>query len=429
MTDTIIFPREIEDQVKYVLTILNERPRNQEEITSTVKKLAMRYGLTIFLEDTKNIAEFTKIGKSLEFLVQENMAQIDERGIYNLTENGEIEAEKYAKSLSRYFKVLTSLMAPSISPILTLFIHFFLGIFKIMGFFITGSISLLGDGLDSVMDGMSSILVGLAMKVKRETIATYILLVLMTITGLGILSQGVDRLLNPMPLEEETLAIIIALVSIALCGLLYIYQRLSGYNNRNLAILAQSEDSKNHILNAVLVLIAVIASFMDIHLFDGIVACFIGGIILQGAYEIFKDLRAQSQGEEINYEKYKLGIWKRYDKLQTKVLDLWLLFKVGEEINTLESLDKEFQTFLQPIVIKYTENERYIWKSPQHKNQLTERIQTLIDEDFLEKENNKLELTERGKKKLQDEITKTVEVKDSRKRTRKHEQRIQKLTE
>ena len=357
------------------------------------------------------------------------MAWIDERGIYSLTEKGILEAEKYAKKLSRFFKVLTSLIAPSISPVLTLLIHLFLCIVKIMGFFMTGSISLLGDGLDSGMDSISSILVGFAMKFKRETIATYVLLVLMTITGLGILSQGVDRILNPMILKEGTVAIIIALVSIVLCGFLYIYQRLSGYNNRSIVILAQSEDSKNHVLNAILVSIAILASSIGIHLLDGIVGCFIGVIILQGAYEIFKDLRAQSQGEKINYEKYKLGIWKKYDKLQTKVLDLWLLFKVGEEIDTLESLKKEFQSFFEPIVIKYTENGQYVWKSPQHEDQLTERIQKLIDDDFLKKENMKLGLTERGKKRIQNERSKTIKVEDSRKRTRRHEKKIQRLTE
>ncbi|MHA1979073.1 MAG: cation diffusion facilitator family transporter [Candidatus Hodarchaeales archaeon] len=408
--------------------MLNERPRNQEEINNSVKRLAIRYGITIFLEDAENITEFSKIKQSLEFLLQEEMVRIDEGGNYSLTEKGILAAEKHAKKLSRFFKALTTLMAPSISPVLTLFVHLFLGIVKIIGFFITGSISLLGDGLDSCMDGISSILVGLAIKVKRETFATYLLLVLMTITGLGILGQGVDRLLNPIALEEETLAIIIAFVSIALCGLLYIYQRLSGYNNRSLAILAQSEDSKNHVLTAILVSIAVLASSIGIRLFDGIVGCFIGVIILLGAYEIFKDLRAQSQGVAINYEKYKLGIWKRYDKLQTKVLDLWLLFKVGKEINTLESLNEEFQTFFQPIVIKYTEDVDYIWKSPQQEEQLTERIQKLVEEDFLNKEDIKLVLTERGKKWIQKEINKTSKVEGSRKRTRRHEKKIQRLT-
>lgn len=357
------------------------------------------------------------------------MARINNKGFYSLTEKGVMEAKKHAKKLSRYFKVLSSLIAPSISPILTLFVHLFLGVVKIMGFFITGSISLLGDGLDSVMDGISSILVGLAMIIKRETLATYVLLILMTITGLGILSQGVNRLLHPMALAEETLATIIALASIVLCGLLYIYQRLSGYKNRSLTILAQSEDSKNHVLTAILVSIAVLASSIGIHLLDGILGCFIGVIILKGAYEIFKDLRAQSLGEEINYEKYKLGIWKKYDNLQAKVLDLWLLFKVGEEIDTVESLNKEFKTFFQPIVIKYPGNGHYVWKSPQHEDQLTERIHKLIDGGFLKKEKITFLLTDRGKKRIQNEGSKSNKVKDSRKRTRRHEKKIQRLTE
>jgi Co/Zn/Cd efflux system component len=425
---TSIFPNEIDEQIKFVLIILNESSKNKEEIANSVKKLALRYGIAFFLEDLENYSEFSKIKQSLDFLVQEKMALID-GGIYSLTEKGRVEAEKHARILSRFFNLLTLAMAPSISPVLALFIHTFLGIVKIMGFFATGSISLLGDGLDSIMDGISSILVGLAMIIRKETIATYILLVLMLITGLGILSQGVDRIINPIALEEENLASIIALVSITLCGLLYIYQRLSGYNNRSLAILAQSEDSKNHVLNAFLVLIAVLASSIGIHLIDGIVGCFIGVIILLAAYKIFNDLREQSHGEKINFEKYKLGIWKRYDQLQIKLLDLWILFKVGEEINTLESLGNEFQTFFRPIVIKSTGDVNYVLKSPQHTNQLTVRTQRLVDEKYLKRKDKTLELTDRGKKRIQDEISKSIKDKDSRKRIRRHEKRIQRLSE
>ncbi|MFX1505926.1 MAG: cation transporter, partial [Promethearchaeota archaeon] len=242
----------------------------------------------------------------------------------------------------------------------------------------------------------------------------------MILTGISILYQGFGRVLYPAALDEGTLAITIALVSIILCGALYFYQRFSGYYNKSLAILAQSEDSKNHVLNAILVLIAIIASFGNIFIVDGLVGCFIGFIILRGSYEIYVDLKAQSQGEIIEYEKYKLGVWKRYDNLQNKVLDLWILYFVDKNVDTLKALESKFDETFQPIVIGDREQVE-VWKSPQQKEHLGARIQDLKETGFLREENQILQITEEGESKLKGEINKIEKKTTSRRRTKRHE--------
>ncbi|MFX1538243.1 MAG: cation diffusion facilitator family transporter [Promethearchaeota archaeon] len=418
-----------EDQEKLILIALNQRPHEKQEIIDIIKRLAMRFGMAIFLEDTGNIEEFSKIEQALSFLVHENKVTIDQHGIYSLTEEGEIEAQKYSKGLLRSFNMLRHLVRPSFSPILSLIIHFFLGTLKLVGFFLIGSVSLLGDGLDSLMDGFSSVIVGLSMKIRQEKHATVLLLILMLITGISILYQGFERVLYPVALEEGTLAITIAIVSILLCGLLYLYQRFSGYYNRSLAILAQSEDSKNHVLNASLVLIAILASFGNIFIVDGLVGCFIGFIILRGAYDIYLDLKAQSQGENIDYEKYKLGIWKRYDNLQNKILDLWILHSVNQDVNTLKSLEEKFNDVFQPIIIGARKQQNQVWKSPQRKEHLQERIQDLKESGFLKEENQILLLTEEGILKVEREVQNIQKKTTSRRRTKRHEKKIKKLSE
>lgn len=420
---------DFEDQEKLVLIALNQRPHKKQEIIDIIKRLAIRFGMAIFLEETGNIEEFSKIEQALSYLVHENKVTVDQHGIYSLTEKGELEAQKYSKGLLRFFSLLKYLAYPSISPILSLIIHFFLGTLKLVGFFLIGSVSLLGDGLDSLMDGFSSIIVGLSMKIGKEKHATFLLLILMIITGISILYQGIERVFYPTALDEGTLAITIAIVSIILCGLLYFYQRFLGYYNRKLAILAQSEDSKNHILNASLVLIAIVASFGNILIVDGLVGCFIGFIILRGAYEIYTDLKAQSQGENIDYEKYKLGIWKRYDNLQNKVLDLWILHSVDRDVNTLEILERKFDDVFQPIIIGDRKNQKQVWQSPQQKEHLKERIKDLKESHFLKEENQVLLLTEEGRLKLEGEVKKIRKSTTSRRRSKRHEKKIKRLSE
>ncbi|MFW9905118.1 MAG: cation diffusion facilitator family transporter [Candidatus Thorarchaeota archaeon] len=419
---------DLEDQEKFILIALNQRPHNKPEIIDIIKRLAMRFGMAIFLEETGDIEEFSKIEQALSYLVHENKVESDQYGVYSLTEKGEIEAQKYSQGLLRFFGFLNHLTYPSISPIISLIFHLFLGTIKMVGFFLIGSVSLLGDGLDSLMDGFSSIIVGLSMKIRKEKQATYLLLLLMIITGFTILYQGIERVLYPAALEEGELAITIALVSIVFCGVLYFYQRFSGYYNKSLTILAQSEDSKNHVLNAILVLIAIIASFGNIFIVDGLVGCFIGFIILRGAYEIYLDLKAQSQGEIIDYEKYKLGIWKRYDNLQNKILDLWILYHVDRKDNTLKALEGKFNDTFQPIVIGDRQRKE-IWKSPQQKEHLEERIWDLKENGLLKEENQILLITKEGESKLESEINKILKGTTSRRRTKRHEKKIKKLSE
>ncbi|MFX0194769.1 MAG: cation transporter [Candidatus Hodarchaeota archaeon] len=397
---------------KLILITLNEKPYRHKELVNLFDRIAMRFGSTEYLDDSphsifgsKKQRHIWQIEKTLEYLVEEELIQ-QEGDVYLLTETGKEQAEKAAKGMAYAFKFWRFIDKPSLSPILSLITHFCLGTIKLVGFFIIGSVSLLSDGLDSLMDGISAIVVGISMKVKREIEATYLLLLLMLITGAGTLWQSIERLLNPIALEKETLAFGIAIASIVICTLLYFYQRYSGYKNQNLAILAQSEDSRNHVLNASLVLVAILAGTFKLYFIDGIVGCFIGFLILRGAYELFKDLRAKSQGEDINYDKYKLGIWKYYDRVQSKVLDLWIIKQVEKESMTFPALEQAFNEDFRPFVMIHPEDDPYILDFPHTKEQLQKSIQKMIELGFLEEDGQILCITEAGSIKLHEEIKK-----------------------
>ena len=319
----------------YLLALLTQASRSYEEIMDFMKRVPIQFGALSFLHDsTMDFGFMGKTKSAFNDLIEKRLISKDETGQYHLTDEGRPLGESYAKRMSKVFNVLSVSTTPSLSPTLSFLIHLILGTIKITGFFLISSISLLGDGLDSLLDGVSSIIVVVAMKIKKEVAATLTLLFLMLITGLGILGQSITRLLKPVPLEEELLAVFIACISIILCVLLYFYQRYSGYRNRSLAILTQSEDSKNHVLNALLVLVAVLAGIFRIYWVDGIVGCFIGFIILRGAYEIFMDLRATNKGEKVDFEKYKLGAHVRYEKVQDTQLESWILWITVDVIST-----------------------------------------------------------------------------------------------
>lgn len=406
MVYRIKYPKTISDQAKLILMILRENTKTRDEIFDVLKQLSIQFGVNVFLHDVVEFKEFSKADDTLEYLTQKGIIKIDEKNVYSLTEIGLAEAQRYTRGVYYFVKLLNLMMQPFISPFVSLIFHLFLGIFKIFGYFLTSSVSLLSDGLDSVMDVVSAIVIGISMKIKKERLALYLLLFLMVLAGLEILFQGFSQLFLSNPLEKETVIIIIALISIISISLLYFYQRISGYRNRNLTILAQSEDSKNHLLNASLVLLAAIAGFLGFYFIDGLVAIFIGFFILRGAYELSKDIRRQEKNENINFEKYKLGMWKKYDKMQSEILSFWILYTLKDSKKTILQIIEMFNKSFRPITVKHTADKKFSLSSFHNESILQIHLKELINNGLLIDNNSMLSMTEKGKIILSKEISK-----------------------
>ena len=406
LKEKIKYPKSFDDQIRLILILLKETPRTHDEIFDFLKRLLMQFGASIFLHNVQEIKEFEKIDSALDFLIEDNKIEMNEFGVYSLTDSGQREANKYTKGMNYFLSFLSSMAHPSISPIFSLILHIFLGILKIFGYFITGSVSLLSDGLDSTLDGASAIIVGISMKIKREIYGLYLLLILMIFTGLVILLQGIDRIVAINPLEDINIIFLIAIISIILVGLLYIYQRYSGYRNRNLTILAQSEDSKNHILNASLVIIAGIFGNFGFYFVDGFVAFFIGLLILYSSYNLFQDIKKQEKNEAINYEKYKLGMWKRYDKMQSEMLKLWILYTLKDSSKNTSQINDLFLNNFAPIKINLNEERIFSLSSSLDLHILQNQIKGLSESNLIVKDGLLYNISEQGLELLMNEISK-----------------------
>ncbi|MFX1255539.1 MAG: cation transporter [Promethearchaeota archaeon] len=395
---------DVHDILRLVLIALKESPLTYQQIISLPSRLTLSFGFDVFFYELENIPEVLRIEEGLSSLVKDGLIQFDGE-VYSLTELGREQAEEYSKGIYKFFQLLNFISKVSLPPILSLVFHLFLGTLKIAGFLFTGSVSLLSDGIDSVMDGITSIGVSIGIRIKKEAAITYLLVLLMIISGLSILLEGVTRVIFPLVLEEESIVVIIAIIGILLCLFLYFYQRFIGVYRQNLAILAQSTDSRNHVFNGLLVLVAVVAGNFQLYFIDGLVACFIGLLILKGAYELFQDLRAQAEGEEIDYEKYKLIVWKRYDQMQDRTIGLWLLHKVQNGSSTLGTLKHAFDEDFQPIIIRTGEDEQII-QSPHKKTHLKKQIKKLEEEGLLKEYYEMIEITEKGTTYLKEKMEK-----------------------
>lgn len=381
----------------HILILLNNEPHSYEEMFNLDNRIAMFFGAPMFFRDNPEPKHQWMNETGIRFLLLDNLIEKREDDLYYLTDKAIPEADHQANGMIQFFSYIKTLMQPKVSPILSLIVHLLLGTLKLVGYVLTGSVGLLGDGLDSALDGVSSILVTIAMKIKRETEATYLLIVLMIISGLGIIGSSIFRIVDPQPLTESDYGIFVAILSIIICLLLYLYQRYSGFINRSLTIITQSEDSKNHVYNASLVLLAIFANFFKIYIIDGVVGAFIGILILRGAYDIFTDIRSYNQGEAINFEKYRLGLWKTYNRFQYQMLEKWVLYQIFKGVNTFEDLIEKFNWEFRPLVIKESNGRSFTLSYGHKEEDLSNALQSLNHKAYVIVTQETIEITEKGK--------------------------------
>jgi len=131
--------------------------------------------------------------------------------------------------------------------------------------------------VDTILDGVSSLLVFFGFRFHRERAANVVLVVFMLGTGGYTLFRAFQRFFVPYTPEVNMFTFTAALVSAGVCGLLWAYQRFAGLKNKSFTLITQSVDSRNHVIVAAGVTAGLIAARMDWPLLDLFVAASSGG--------------------------------------------------------------------------------------------------------------------------------------------------------
>ncbi|MFW9917315.1 MAG: cation diffusion facilitator family transporter [Candidatus Thorarchaeota archaeon] len=263
----------------------------------------------------------------------------NDQNVYALTDECMASAKIHLEHLERFGQHVQQLVSPKGAIIASFMIHVLLGLLKIAIALLSGSVALLADGIDSAIDALSAIVVAITAKFRKEALGAVILLLLMVTSALTILYQSVNKLLTPKELDDPLLAGAIALLSTVLClGLLY-FQQYIGSKEQNMAILTQAQDSKNHVLVGLMVLVSVVANEFGWFFMDALVGLIIGVLILRATVELANDLMKQSAGEEVDWERYALGgVVGTYNKLRIRQTANWLLTSCLQAPMTEEDL-------------------------------------------------------------------------------------------
>jgi hypothetical protein len=130
-----------------------------------------------------------------------------------------------------------------------------------------------------------------------------------------------------------------ALIS-ALAGLaLWTYQRYVGLRSGSMAFIAESIDSRNHVIVAVSVTVGLVAALLHFGLLDMLVGLVVALLILWSALELAIDLVRSSGKEPVNRSHYGFWLQDAYEHFRNRHLrDLMLNMVECQEIQSREEL-------------------------------------------------------------------------------------------
>ena len=189
---------------------------------------------------------------------------------------------------------------------------------------ITKSQAMIADSLNSAGDIFASLMTFIGNKIasipkdedhnlghgKAEYIYSMLISIVMILTGVIIIKNGILSLIQEKKYTYSNWLIIICVITIIVKLGLYLYTRSIGKKYNNLLVKANSKDHINDCILTTGTLLSCILAKQNIFIFDGIVGTLIGIWILITGIKIFKEsydiLMDKAISEETKQEVYKI---------------------------------------------------------------------------------------------------------------------------
>ena len=186
--------------------------------------------------------------------------------------------------------------------ILTLILNFSVCVLKVILGLVTGSLTIMADGLHSLGDSFSNVIgilgIHFAQKPpdkkfpygyeKFETVSTLIIASLISITFFEVMKNGVERLLHPQAVSISPLVIILMLVSIGINIFVVWYEGGAGKKFRSELLIADSSETRTDIVVSIAVTIGVYLMSRGVMWLDGVITLLVGLMILKVIVETIK---------------------------------------------------------------------------------------------------------------------------------------------
>jgi cation diffusion facilitator family transporter len=171
------------------------------------------------------------------------------------------------------------------------------------GFF-TMSIALIADGIQSFADAGVSLIVWIGLRISRkapdkqfqfgyhrvETLSSMIAALFMAIIGGITLYASYRELLNPTPIADPALALVVAITAAAVSTVLLIYKRRAAQKYGSLALKADASNSIKDVLTSITAFAGIaLSSYFGLLQTDAIAGIIISFFVFTMVYPILKE--------------------------------------------------------------------------------------------------------------------------------------------
>lgn len=190
-----------------------------------------------------------------------------------------------------------------LSGIVGIIVNLILCSIKILAGILSGSVSILADGINNLSDAGTSIVTMVGFKLSSapadekhpfgheriEYISAMIISILIIVIGFSLFKTSVEKIFNPTPVEINYYLFIILGVGILLKLWQGLFNRGLGKMINSPALLATSQDSINDVISTSAVIIGMVVSLVFNINVDGYVGLLVSLFILKSGYDLVKD--------------------------------------------------------------------------------------------------------------------------------------------
>jgi Co/Zn/Cd efflux system component len=321
---------EMHDNYPSILISLLDGPRTLPEIEKQFRGFIQRLGFFPPIHDGRSDPPdhfALELSEQVSQLVELGwITRRDEQ--YALTDLGQAEADKALSEIRRTVSWARRMMQPETVSQVAVGVHLALAALKLPAALLSGSVGLLNDATDTLLDGMASLLVYAGLRFDKERAVNVALVLLMLSIGGVTLYEAMRRFFVPFKPEVDGFTFAAALVSALVCAGLRAYQRYVGARSGSVTLITQSVDSRNHVIAAAGVVAGLLASLLQFGLLDTLVGLTVALLILKSAIELaIESFRSLAQPEE-DLARPTLGLVEKFEQFRQNQLRDWMLYLV-----------------------------------------------------------------------------------------------------
>jgi DNA-binding PadR family transcriptional regulator len=390
--------RREEIQKSRIASTLRDGPRTLDDIIEDFYGYLKVIGLFKLAQSNAH-RRASSIRKILDDLFERGWVTRDGE-LYALTSQGRDAVDKRISELDQIGAAVRKLLVPQNASKVTLSIHLGLVAIKIPAALLSGSVGLLNDALDTLLDAVSSMLVYLGFRFNKERVVNVVLVLLMLSTGATTFYEAMRRFFVATNFEASWFTFLAAILSACICLILWNYQRYVGLRNGSIALITQSVDSRNHVIVAASVTAGLIASLLQFPLLDTLVGLAVSLLILKSAIELTIEMIRSLKEEEVDLSAYEFGLAIQFKKFRENQLRNWMLYLVDREgIRTRSELVRRGGLALDANQIFGLQAMGLFQKQTQAREMVDQCLSELIERGWVE-EDKQMSVTDSGKKRL-----------------------------